>query len=129
MEASQHSLTERGYELDREGQEAQNRANAAAVELERAAARERSNTERVAELEARHCSCGGRTGADADAAWPALPKSATQQRSFLETAAGEAQAFHQKVEARQHEARTAAEEVFSAERQAGGEIAAMRCTC
>ena len=27
MEASQHSLTERGYELDREGQEAQNRAN------------------------------------------------------------------------------------------------------
>ena len=29
MEASQHSLTERGYELDREGQEAQNRANSA----------------------------------------------------------------------------------------------------
>ena len=27
MEASQHSLTERGYELDREGQDAQNRAN------------------------------------------------------------------------------------------------------
>ena len=29
MEASQHSLTERGYELDREGQDAQNRANSA----------------------------------------------------------------------------------------------------
>src|ERR1700739_2444806 len=46
MEASQHSLTERGYALDHEGQEAQNRANNAAVELERAAARERANAER-----------------------------------------------------------------------------------
>ena len=53
QEASQHALTERGYELDRDGQEAQERANEAAVELERATARERSNTERVAELEAR----------------------------------------------------------------------------
>ncbi len=40
-----------------------------------------------------------------------------QQRTFLETAAGEANAFRQKVEARQHEARTAAEEVFTAERE------------
>jgi chromosome segregation protein len=39
QESSQHRLTEQGYELDREGQEAQNRANTAAVELERAAAR------------------------------------------------------------------------------------------
>jgi chromosome segregation protein len=53
METSQHTLTERGYELDREGQEAQNRANEAAVELERATARERANTERVSDLEAR----------------------------------------------------------------------------
>ena len=36
QEASQHTLTERGYELDREGQEAQSQANQAAVELERA---------------------------------------------------------------------------------------------
>src|SRR5580704_14047545 len=53
QEANQHSLTERGYELDREGQEAQNRVREAAVELERVAARERSNTERVSELEMR----------------------------------------------------------------------------
>ena len=49
--------------------------------------------------------------------WQALRKSATQQQSFLETAASEAQAFHEKVEARQHEARAAAEEVFNAERE------------
>ena len=35
----------------------------------------------------------------------------------METAAGEAQAFRQQVEARQQEARTAAEEVFAAERE------------
>jgi chromosome segregation protein len=40
-----------------------------------------------------------------------------QHRSFLETAAGEAQAFRQKVEERQHQARAAAEEVFVAERE------------
>src|ERR1022692_730454 len=40
-EASQHALTEHGYKLDRVGQEAQNRANESAVELERAAAKER----------------------------------------------------------------------------------------
>ena len=40
-----------------------------------------------------------------------------QQHAFLETAAGEAKAFRQQVEARQLEARTAAEEVFTAERE------------
>ena len=44
QEAGQHSLTERGYELDREGHEAQSRANEAAVELERATAREHAAT-------------------------------------------------------------------------------------
>src|ERR1700728_2735839 len=52
-EANQHSLTERGYEIEPEGQEAKNRANEAAVELERARARERANTERVRDLEGR----------------------------------------------------------------------------
>src|SRR6201998_1092424 len=45
MEGSQHSLTERGYELDREGQDAQHRGNSAAVDLERAAARERTTAD------------------------------------------------------------------------------------
>ena len=67
QEASQHALTERGYELDREGGSAQTRASDAAVELERATARERSNTERVGELEARIAAVGHGAGADADA--------------------------------------------------------------
>jgi chromosome segregation protein len=116
MEASQHALTERGYELDREGKEAQNRANEAALELERATARERSNTERVGELEARIAA----SGAELEATRTQLggiAEERAQQHLFLETAAGEAKAFRQKVEAHQQEARTAAEEVFAAERQ------------
>src|SRR5215472_10816910 len=116
MEASQHSLTERGYELDHEAQEAQNRANTSAVELERAAARERSNTERVSELEARMASSVAELE-QTRTQMASISEERAQQREFLDTAASEAKAFRQKVEAHQHEARVAAEEVFSAERQ------------
>jgi len=116
MEASQHSLTERGYELDHEAQEAQNRANTSAVELERAAARERSNTERVGELEARMASSAAELEQTLTQ-MAGIAEERAQQRAFLDTAAGEAKAFRQKVEAHQHEARVAAEEVFTAERQ------------
>ncbi len=116
QESSQHTLTERGYELDSEGLEAQNRASTAAVELERAAARERSNTERVAELETRIAAAGAELE-QTRTQLAGIAEERTQQYSFLETAAGEAKEFRQQVEARQTEARTAAEEVFAAERQ------------
>src|ERR1019366_2017592 len=116
MEASQHTLTERGYELDHGAQEGQNRANSAAVDLERAAARERGNTERVAELEARLAAAAAELE-QTQTQLGGIAEERTQQRSFLETAAGEARAFRQKVESHQQEARTAAEEVFNAERQ------------
>jgi chromosome segregation protein len=116
QEASQHTQTERGYELDREGQEAQNRASQAAVELERATARERGNTERVAELETRIAAAGAELE-QTRVQLAGMEEERTQQRQFLETAAGEAHEFRQKVETRQHEARAAAEEVFKAERE------------
>src|ERR1022692_993056 len=115
-EASQHALTEHGYKLDREGQEAQNRANESAVELERAAAKERANTERVAELESRITAAGAELEAT-KIQLGGIAEERAQQQSFLATAAEEAKAFRQKVEARQQEARTAAQEVFDAERE------------
>ncbi|HKD61950.1 MAG TPA: chromosome segregation protein SMC [Terracidiphilus sp.] len=115
-EASQHALTERGYELDRQGQDAQNRANSAAVELERAAARQRSNAERVSDLEARLAAATGELE-QTRTQLGTIAEERQQQRAFLETAASEAKAFHEKVEARQHEARAAANEVFNAERR------------
>jgi chromosome segregation protein len=116
MEARQHTLTERGYELDREGHEAQNRANGASVELERAAARERANIERVGELESRIAASAAELVAT-QLQLASIAEERTQQRAFLETAAGEAKAFRQQVELRQQEARAAAEEVFVAERE------------
>jgi chromosome segregation protein len=116
LETNQHSLTERGYELDREGQEAQGRANEAAVELERATARERANTERVADLEGRIAAAAAELEVTRTQLG-GIAEERAQQHAFLETAAGEARAFRQQVEARQQEARTAAEEVFAAERQ------------
>jgi chromosome segregation protein len=116
LEANQHGLTERGYELDGQAQEAQNRANGAAIELERATARERANTERVSELEARITAAAAELeGTRSQLA--GIAEERAQQHAFLETAAGEARAFRQKVEASQQEARTAAEDVFTAERQ------------
>ena len=102
--------------MDREGQEAQNRGNTAAVELERAAAKERANTERIADLETRISAAGAELEATR-LQLAGIAEERAQQHSFLDTAAGEAKAFRQKVEARQQQARTAAEEVFSAERQ------------
>ena len=115
FEAEQHALTERGYELERKGHEAQGRANQAAVELERATARERSNAERLVELEARIAASAGELE-QTRAQLSSIAEERGQQHKFLETAAGDARVFRQKVEARQQEARTAAEEVFSAER-------------
>ena len=116
QETSQHALTERGYELDREVLESQTRVSSAAVELERAAARERSNTERVSELVARIAASGAELE-QTRTQLAGIEEERTQQKSFLETAAGEAHEFHAKVETRQHEARSAAEEVFTAERE------------
>ena len=115
-EASQHTLTERGYALDREGESARTEASEAAVELERGKARERSNTERVSELEARIAASGAELE-QTRTQMAGIEEERAQQRSFLETAAGEAHQFREKVEARQHEARAAAEEVYNAERE------------
>ena len=119
LETSQHALTERGYELDSEGQAAQTRASVAAVELERAIERERSNTERVAELETRVAVAGAELE-QTRAQLGGIAEERAQQKQFLETAAGEAREFRQKVEGRQQEARAAADEVFAAERALEG---------
>ena len=115
-EASQHSLIERGYSLDQSGQQAQNSASAAAVELERAAARERANTERVADLETRITQAGAELE-QTRVQLAGIAEERAQQKTFLETAAGEARDFRQMVEGRQQESRSAAEKVFASERE------------
>jgi chromosome segregation protein len=116
LETSQHNLTERGYELDREGQQAQGQANEAALELERAIAREQANRERVADLESRIAASAAELEAT-ETQLKGIAEEREQQRLFLETAAGEARTFREQVESRQQQARAASEAVFASERQ------------
>jgi chromosome segregation protein len=116
QEATQHELTERGYALESESKEARERANKAAVERERAAAQQSADAERAAELETRIAAAGSELE-QTQAQRASIAEERAQQRSFLETAAGEAKTFRQQVEASQQQARSAAEEVFAAERQ------------
>jgi chromosome segregation protein len=115
-EASQHALTEQGYELDKQGREAQTAANQAALELERAIARERANTERVAELVTR-IEAAGTELEQTRVQLAGIAEERGQQRSFLDSAATEAADFRRQVETRQTEARQSAEEVFALERE------------
>ena len=128
LEITQHARTEQGYELDRQGKDAQTRANEAAVELERATARERANTERVSDLETRIAAAASELEVTRTQL-TGIAEERTQQHAFLETAAGEAKAFRQKVEASQQEARAAAEEVFASERQLESTRRHVPCTC
>lgn len=116
LEGEQQGLTERGYELDRQGQSAQAQANAAALELERALARERNNTERVAELGLRLAT----TAAEEEQTQEqitSIGEERAQQMQFQQTVAAEANAFRKQVEERQGEARAMAAQVGDAERQ------------
>jgi chromosome segregation protein len=119
LDGASHALSQQGFDLDHTAQAAQTQANGAAVELERAAARERGNTERAAELESRLAG----TAAELEQTRTqvtAVVEERAQHKEFLETAAEEARAFRQRVEAKQQEARGAAQQVGEAERQLEG---------
>ncbi len=82
MEASQHSLTERGYELDHEGQDAQNRANSVGG---RAGTRSGTGTQQRRARERTRSAdgcCRRRTGADADPDWAGIAEERTQQHKL-----------------------------------------------
>ena len=53
MESEHGDRTQRGYAIEREGQENREKLNTLALDLDRAAARRRTNEERCAELDAR----------------------------------------------------------------------------
>jgi chromosome segregation protein len=119
LDAGAHTLSARGFDLDHAGQAASAQANAAAVELERAAARERSNSERVAELESRMAAAAAELE-QTRTQIAGIAEEREQNKQFLAHAAEDARAFRSQVEARQQEARGAAQQVIDAERQVEG---------
>jgi chromosome segregation protein len=104
----------RGYQLDGSAKEAGIRANQAAVELERAATRQHSNQERIAELQAR-VAAGSAELEQSRQHLGSLAAERESHQSFLESAAAEAAAFSEEARLRQSLAREAVQAVSAAE--------------
>ncbi|HEY0795104.1 MAG TPA: chromosome segregation protein SMC, partial [Acidisarcina sp.] len=116
LQAEYSDGTAQGYQLDGEVKEASARANNAAVELERAGSRQRSNVERIAELTAR-IAAGATEAEQAKLHLASLTAERETHRTFLETAAAEAASFRAEALAKQRHSREAAQAVSVAEQK------------
>ena len=114
LEEEYSSAVSRGYQLDGSAKEASVRANQAAVELERAATRQNSNQERIAELLAR-AAAGTAELEQSKQQLQGVMAEREAHRSFLETAAAEAAGFREDARLRQELARNAVAAVSEAE--------------
>ena len=116
MEAEHSDRTQRGYSIEREGNENRDRLNAVVLEIDRAVARRRTNEERCAELAARSAGAQaelrnteeqlGRHRHELDA-----------NRGVLESANADVALAQQELQQRQQEATLASETLMEVERQ------------
>ncbi len=116
MEAEHGDRTQRGYAIEREGQENREKLNTLALDLDRAAARRRTNQERCAELDARSA------GAQAEIANTQEQATRLQQeletdRATLETANADVANAQQELQQRQQEAAATAASLIEVERR------------
>ncbi len=116
MEGEHAERTQRGYAIEREGQENREKLNSLALDLDRAAARRRTNEERCAELDARSA------GAQAEIANTQERSSRLQQeletdRATLDSANADVANAQQELQQRQQEAATTSASLVEVERQ------------
>ncbi len=116
MDTEHADRTQRGYAIERESQENRERLNTLALDLDRAAARRRTNEERCAELDARSA------GAQAEIANTEEQSARLQQeletdRATLESANTDAANAQHELQERQQEAGAAAASLVEVERQ------------
>ncbi|MBS1813939.1 MAG: chromosome segregation protein SMC [Acidobacteria bacterium] len=116
MDAEHTSGVQRGYGLDEEIREANLRANQAAVELERMAARQAANTDRIADLT--HRIAGGQEElAQIRQQIESLSAESDGLKLFLETATAETAAARETAQQKQAEAQESVRAVNAAEQQ------------
>jgi chromosome segregation protein len=116
MEGEHAERTQRGYAIEREGQENREKLNSLALDLDRAAARRRTNEERCAELDARSA------GAQAEIANTQERAARLQQeletdRATLDSANADVASAQQELQQRQQEAATTSASLVEVERQ------------
>ena len=116
METEHGERTQRGYAIEREGQDNREKLNSLALDLDRAAARRRTNQERCAELDARSA------GAQAEIANTQEHTARLQQeletdRATLESANSDVAEAQRELELRQQEAAAASSLLLDVERR------------
>ena len=116
MEADHSDLTQRGYAMERDAQANREQLNTLAMELDRAAARRRTNDERCAELEAR--SSGAQAEITANEAQLAqLDEELQANRATLASANADVESAQAELQQRQAEASAASAGLMQWERQ------------
>jgi chromosome segregation protein len=116
MEADHGERTQRGYAIERESQENRERLNNLVLEIDRAAARRRSNEERCAELEARSAGAQAEIS-NTEEQFARLEQELASNRAVLESANADVAQAQQELQLRQQQASAAATSLLEVERQ------------
>jgi chromosome segregation protein len=116
MQSEHGERTQRGYAIEREGQENRERMNSLALDLDRAAARRRTNEERCSELDARSAAAQAEL-VNAEAQHARLQQELETDRTTLATASADVATAQQELQQRQQEASVAASSLIEVERE------------
>jgi chromosome segregation protein len=116
MDGEHGERTQRGYAIERESQENREQLNTLSLEIERAAARRRTNEERCSELDAR-ASAAQAEAANTEAQFARLQRELESNRATLESASVDVTQAQQESQARQQEASAAVASLVEVERQ------------
>ena len=116
MEGELAGRTQRGYAIEREGQDNREKLNSLALDLDRAAARRRTNEERCAELDARSAGAQAEIG-NTEEQLGRLQQEIETDRATLESASADVAGAQQELQQRQQEASAAAASLVEIEQQ------------
>ena len=116
MEAEHGERTQRGYAIEREGQDNREKLNSLALDLDRASARRRTNEERCAELDARSAGAQAEI-VNTEERLTKLQDELQTDRATLESASSDVANAQQELQERQQEASAASTSLVDVERQ------------
>ncbi len=116
MDGEHGERTQRGYAIEREAQENREKLNGLALEIDRAAARRRTNDERCAELDARSAGAEAEIG-NTEEQLARLREELEANRATLESASADVARAQEELRQRQREASGAAATLMNVERE------------
>jgi len=116
MDTEHGERTQRGYAIEREGNESRERLNAIVMEIDRAIERRRTNEERCAELAARSAGAQAEVGSTQEQL-TRLQQELDSNRRILESANADVALAEEELRERQQEASLAATTLMEVERQ------------